>query len=143
MTFKKAVASALLLGTLSTFAPVSHGQNSTDMDKEVLTHLLISETSEQGTMINNGKPMYMKRFNLSIINTGTKNIDLAKGCFYATDEGNRVRIKPKIFQPALRSTIKPGSEGDAVEGYIEFLSSDKSIYQAEFVKWTSDCDFMK
>lgn len=78
MTFKKAVASALLLGTLSTLAPVSHGQNSTDMDKDVLTHLLISETSEQGTMINNGKSMYMKRFNLSIINTGTKKIDLAK-----------------------------------------------------------------
>lgn len=87
--------------------------------------------------------MYMKRFNLSIINTGTKNIDLAKGCFYATDEGDGIRIKPKIFQPTLRSIIKPGSEGDAVEGFIEFLSPDKSIYQAEFVKWTSDCDFMK
>ncbi|CAI1226223.1 DUF4354 family protein [Serratia ficaria] len=143
MTFKKAVSSTLLLVASSAFSSLSHAQNSMDIDKDVLAHLLISETSEQGAMINNGKSMYMKRFNLSLINTGTKNIDLAKGCFYATDEDNKIRIKPKIFQPALGSTIKPRGEGDAVEGYIEFLSSDKSIYQAEFVKWTSDCDFMK
>ena len=111
-------------------------------DDDILSSILISEISSTGTAINNGKSMYMKRFTLSIINTGRESVDLATGCYYATNKENTIKIKPKVFNPALRTKINPGINGSGTAGDIEFVSFDKSIYDIDFVRWTSDCQFM-
>ena len=141
MLVKKTINLTTLVATCVIYSSFSHSATS-PTDENILSNLLISETSVTGTMINKGRAMYMKKFTISIINTGKQSIDLAKGCYYATNEDDSIKVKPKIFDPSLRSKITPKTNNNRITGDIEFVSFDKEIYKFDFVKWTSNCKFM-
>ncbi|BEM46479.1 DUF4354 family protein (plasmid) [Serratia marcescens] len=100
-------------------------------------NLVIQATpSSEGTVLIDGKPFYEKTFNVVVFSKIKEPIKLTGfvGCYKAFDEkGNE--FEERLVQADLLGTLKEGAK----EGEVSFTSNDDSVYNAKFVKWSSNC----
>lgn len=110
----------------------------TSLAAEDLSNKLIIQAipSTEGTVLIEGKPKYEKSFNLVVRSTTKKPIELTGfvGCYKAFDENGK-EFKERTVQLDLMGTLGTVPK----EGEASFISDDISVYNAKFVKWTSEC----
>lgn len=128
----------LLILTLFTTSLVFAAQSA---QNDINHDLIISATSESGTMNVKGQQRYMKRFHIKVLNTSDHEVVLKNGCYIATDKTGTLHFSPKIFSPAVTGILKPGAAGNPLEGDLEYTSVDDSVLRTEFIFWSGDCSF--
>lgn len=105
--------------------------------EDLHTKLIIQAIpSSEGTVVVEGKPKYEKTFNVVVYSKTKKPIELTGfvGCYKAFDEKGK-EFYERMVQADLLGTLKE----EAKEGEISFVSDDESVYNAKFVKWSSQC----
>lgn len=97
--------------------------------------------SSEGTVVLEGKPKYEKTFKIVVFSEVRAPINLTGfvGCYKAYDDKGK-SFDERLVQSTLLGTLKAGS---VKEGEVSFISDDKSVYNAEFVKWSSQCPHLK
>lgn len=92
--------------------------------------------SSEGTVVVEGQPKYEKTFKVSVYSKIKQPIELTGfvGCYKAFDDKGK-EFDERIVQLDLLGTLKEGAK----EGEISFVSDDESVYNAKFVKWSSQC----
>ncbi len=94
-------------------------------------------SSKNSTAMVYGTPMYVKTFGLSVTSSAVEPVELTKknGCFIPkTDKGQTYQLER--ISLSLIGTLK---RDESKEGTITFISSNKGIYDAEFVMWKDQC----
>jgi len=122
----KVLLSSLILSSFSSVAA-----------EDLHTKLIIQAIpSSEGTVVVEGKPKYEKTFNVVVYSNVKQPIELTGfvGCYKAFDEKGK-EFDDRTVQADLLGTLK----GGAKEGEISFVSDDESVYDAKFVKWSSQC----
>jgi len=130
------VLNKLIILTLFTAIPAFAAPSK---QEDLNLDLIISATSQPGTMNVQGQQRYMKRFHINVLNTSNHEILLQKGCYVATDKAGKRHFYPKIFSPTVLGILKPGAEGNHLEGDLEYTSVDDSVLHAEFISWSETC----
>ncbi|CNK18470.1 Uncharacterised protein [Yersinia aldovae] len=92
--------------------------------------------SSEGTVVVEGQPKYEKTFKVVVYNGMKQPIELTGfvGCYKAFDEKGK-EFNERTVQADLLGTLKEGVK----EGKVSFVSDDDSVYNAKFVKWSSQC----
>lgn len=92
--------------------------------------------SSEGTVVVEGKPKYEKTFKVVVYTKIKQPIELTGfvGCYKAFDDKGK-EFDERVVQSDLLGTLK----GAAKEGEVSFVSDDDSVYNAKFVKWSSQC----
>lgn len=104
---------------------------------EILNKLIIkATTSSQGTVLVGGQPKYEKTFNVTVLSKAKEPIELTGfvGCYKAFDDKGK-EFDELDVQAELLGTLGK----NAKEGEVSFISDDNSVYNAKFVKWSSQC----
>ncbi|MCB5310010.1 DUF4354 family protein [Yersinia massiliensis] len=92
--------------------------------------------SSEGTVTIEGQPNYEKTFKVVVYSKMEQPIELTGfvGCYKAFDEKGK-EFEARTVQADLLGTLKKGVK----EGEVSFVSDDDSVYNAKFVKWSSQC----
>ncbi|MFU9137508.1 DUF4354 family protein [Erwinia tasmaniensis] len=92
--------------------------------------------SSEGTVVVEGQPKYEKTFKVTVYSNIKKPIELTGfvGCYKAFDDKGK-EFDERTVQLDLLGTLKEGAK----EGKVSFVSDDESVYNAKFVKWSSQC----
>lgn len=92
--------------------------------------------SSQGTVVVEGQPKYEKTFKVVVYSNIKQPIELTGfvGCYKAFDEKGK-EFDERTVPEDLLGTLKNGAK----EGEISFVSDNDSVYNAKFVKWSSQC----
>ena len=99
--------------------------------------LIIQATpSTEGTVVVEGQPKYEKTFKVVVYTKIKQPIELTGfvGCYKAFDDKGK-EFDERTVQADLLGTLKEGAK----EGEVSFVSDDDSVYNAKFVKWSSQC----
>ncbi|MGR2679998.1 DUF4354 family protein [Chromobacterium haemolyticum] len=90
----------------------------------------------EGTVVVDGQPKYEKKFKVAVYSKTKEPIELTGfvGCYKAFDEKGK-EFQSRTVQLDLLGVLKGGSK----EGKVSFISDDDSVYNAKFVKWSSQC----
>ncbi|PXW15949.1 DUF4354 family protein [Pantoea sp. JKS000250] len=99
--------------------------------------LIIQATpSSEGTVVLEGHLKYEKTFDLLVYSKIKEPIELTGfvGCYKAFDEKGK-EFDEFSVQEDLLGVLKDGSK----KGKVSFIGEDDSIYNARFVKWSSQC----
>ncbi|WP_253384557.1 DUF4354 family protein [unidentified bacterial endosymbiont] len=122
----------VLLPTLTLLSFVATAAN--DIEQKLVIQAI---PSSEGTVVVKGKPMYEKTFNLTVINKDKSPVELIghNGCYKAFDtqgKGFELRMTDSELLGKLLSN-------EAKSGEASFVSDTDAVYNATFVKWTTDC----
>lgn len=92
--------------------------------------------SSEGTVVVEGQPKYEKTFKVVVYSKVKQPIELTGfvGCYKAFDDKGK-EFDERAVQADLLGTLKE----EAKEGEVSFVSDDESVYNAKFVKWSSQC----
>ncbi|WP_072208850.1 DUF4354 family protein [Enterobacter cancerogenus] len=92
--------------------------------------------SSEGTVVVEGHPKYEKTFKVVVYTKIKQPIELTGfvGCYKAFDDKGK-EFDERTVQADLLGTLKEGAK----EGEVSFVSDDDSVYNAKFVKWSSQC----
>lgn len=126
----KVLLSSLILSSFSSVAA-----------EDLHTKLIIQAIpASEGTVVIEGKPKYEKTFNVVVYSKVKQPIELTGfvGCYKAFDEKGK-EFDVRTVQADLLGTLKGGVKGGVKGGEISFVSDDESVYDAKFVKWSSQC----
>ncbi|MFW5388260.1 DUF4354 family protein [Yersinia sp. 2542 StPb PI] len=95
--------------------------------------------SSEGTVMFEGQPKYEKTFKVVVYSKIEQPIELTGfvGCYKAFDEKGK-EFDTWTVQADLLGTLKEGAK----EGEVSFVSDDDSVYNAKFVKWSSQCPYL-
>lgn len=105
--------------------------------QDLYSRLIIEAVpSYEGTVVVEGKPKYEKTFKVIVYNKTKQPLELNnfEGCFKAFDGKGR-EFDQRTVQVDLLGTLKQGAK----EGEVSFVSDDEAVYNARFVKWSSQC----
>ncbi|MFK3703809.1 uncharacterized protein DUF4354 [Raoultella sp. BIGb0138] len=93
--------------------------------------------ASEGTVVIAGEPKYEKTFNLVVTSKTNDPIELTGfvGCYRAFDEKGK-EFDERTVQLDLLGTLKDGA---AKTGHVSFISDDDAVYNAKFVKWSTQC----
>ncbi|MDI6539578.1 DUF4354 family protein [Pantoea ananatis] len=109
----------------------------TALPEDLHNKLIIEATpSSEGTVVIEGQPKYLKTFNVCVFSQINQPIELSGfvGCYKAFDENGR-EFDEYMVQADLLGTLQECSK----RGEVSFMSDDDSVYNAKFVKWSSQC----
>ncbi|WP_397324948.1 DUF4354 family protein [Pantoea agglomerans] len=92
--------------------------------------------SSEGTVVVEGQPKYEKTFKVVVYSKVKQPIELTGfvGCYKAFDDKGK-EFDERTAQADLLGTLEEGAK----EGEVSFVSDDESVYNAKFVKWSSQC----
>ncbi|EMM0037534.1 DUF4354 family protein [Klebsiella aerogenes] len=92
--------------------------------------------SSEGTVVVEGQPKYEKTFKVAVYSKIKQPIELTGfvGCYKAFDNKGK-EFDVRTVQADLMGILKEGAK----EGEVSFVSDDESVYNARFVKWSSQC----
>jgi len=92
--------------------------------------------SSEGTVVVEGQPKYEKTFRVVVYSKIKQPIELTGfvGCYKAFDDKGK-EFDDRMVQVDLLGTLEEGAK----EGEVSFISDDESVYNAKFVKWSSQC----
>ncbi|WNN54764.1 DUF4354 family protein (plasmid) [Hafnia alvei] len=105
--------------------------------EDLHSKLIIQATpSTEGTVVVEGQPKYEKTFKVVVYTKIKQPIELTGfvGCYKAFDDKGK-EFDERTVQADLLGTLKEGAK----EGEVSFVSDDDSVYNAKFVKWSSQC----
>ncbi|WP_336717773.1 DUF4354 family protein [Pantoea ananatis] len=93
--------------------------------------------SANGTVVIEGQPKYLKKFNVCVNTRINQPIELTGfvGFYKAFDENGR-EFDMYLVDPNLLGTL---DDNCCKWGEVSFMSDDESVYNARFVKWSSQC----
>lgn len=104
-----------------------------DLHSKLIIHAI---PSSQGTVVVEGQPKYEKTFKVVVYTKIKQPIELTGfvGCYKAFDDKGK-EFDEYTVQADLLGTLKE----QAKDGEVSFVSDDDSVYNAKFVKWSSQC----
>jgi hypothetical protein len=105
--------------------------------KDLHSKLIIQAfPSSEGTIVVEGQPKYEKTFKVVVYSKIKQPIELTGfvGCYKAFDNKGK-EFNERTVQIDLLGTLNEGAK----EGEVSFVSDDESVYNAKFVKWSSQC----
>lgn len=126
---KKLFVVLLSLVALASYSSVA----SDDLHNKLMIQAI---PSSEGTVVFEGHPMYEKTFKVVVYSAIKQPIELTRfvGCYKAFDENGK-EFDVRMVHADLLGTLKKGAK----EGEVSFVSKDNSVYNAKFVKWSSQC----
>lgn len=99
--------------------------------------VIVSSTlRNQSTMAIGDKLQFSKTFNVVLMNSSTKPLNLSAGCFKAVMPDKTELPVDTIEKNLTTGTLKAGEER---KGFVGFSSSDDSVYNAQAVKFLPSC----
>ena len=124
---KGIILSSLLISTFASLA-------SEDLHNKLIIQAV---PKSEGTVVIEGQPKYEKTFNIVVLSKIKDPIDLSGfiGCYRAFDEKGK-EFDQRTVQSDLLGSLK---HGIAKVGYVSFVSDNDSVYNAKFVKWSTQC----
>ncbi|WP_032116302.1 DUF4354 family protein [Candidatus Arsenophonus nilaparvatae] len=125
-TVYKVLLSSLVLLSFSSIAA-----------KDLHNKLIIQAIpSSEGTVVIEGQPKYEKTFNVVVYSVIDQPIELTGdvGCYKAFNEKGK-EFDGRLVHAELLGILKDSPKA----GEATFVSDDESVYNAKFVKWSSQC----
>lgn len=104
----------------------------------IADEIIIEATpSSEGTVVLYGKPKYQKTFEVVVMSKSKEPLNLTKenGCYKAFDSKNN-EFRARTIHLSLLGEL---TNNAAKEGSVTFVSDRNDVYDAQFVKWDSEC----
>lgn len=134
--FKSSLISSLLF--LSSNGHIAYSGETAQADLNNKSGLVVVVSSQRNLFATalDDKLFYTKTFDVVVVNTDARPLDLRAGCFKAVMPDKTLHPLDMIEYKLTHAKVRAGDSG---RGFSSFSTPDEKIYQASTVKFVPAC----